>query len=102
MIEAGFDKQIIRAKRYTAKEGIKLVNQLLKHKDFKNYEWSYDYGRYIGSQDIDHQDCAQNAEECISVTYTGEGEALGFEFDSTSNLIYVEDPIVFTKITSIK
>lgn len=36
LIEAGFDKQIIRVKRYTAKEGIKLVNQLLKHKDFKN------------------------------------------------------------------
>ena len=72
-----------------------------KHKDFKNYEWSYEYGRYIGSQDIDHQDCAQNASECISVTYTGEGAELGFEFDSTSNLIYVEDPIVFTKITSI-
>ena len=72
-----------------------------KHKDFKNYEWSYDYGRYIGSQDIDHQDCAQNANECISVTYSGDGQNLDFIFDSTSNLIYVEDPIIFTKITSI-
>ena len=72
-----------------------------KHKDFKNYEWSYEFERYIGSQDIDHQDCAQNAQECRSVTYLGDGKDLGFIFDSTSNLIYVEDPITFTKVTSI-
>ena len=31
----------------------------------------------------------------------GDGKDLGFIFDSTSNLIYVEDPITFTKVTSI-
>ena len=30
-----------------------------------------------------------------------DGKDLGFMFDSTSNLIYVEDPITFTKVTSI-
>lgn len=36
LIEAGFNNQIASKKRYTAKEGIKLVNQLVKYKDFKN------------------------------------------------------------------
>ena len=36
LIEAGFNNHIASCKRYTAKEGIKLVNQLVKHKDLKN------------------------------------------------------------------
>ena len=88
---------------YTADTVLKsnIVVSSPKHKDYKDYSWNYDYGRYIGSQDIDHQDCAQNASECISVTHLGDGYNLGFEFDSTLNLIKVEDPIVFHKITTI-
>ena len=72
-----------------------------KHKDYKSYEWSYDYGRYIGSQDIDHQDCSQNAPECLSVDYFGEGQDQNSTFNPTLNIITVEDSIIFTRITTI-
>ena len=66
------------------------------HKDYSTYEWNPTIKRYMGVSDIDHNSCEDEADGCLSVNYIGD-----FEFDSTENLIRVEDPFIFNKTIKV-